>query len=727
MTKTRITQRTTNNPTNLPASGVVRFDGNIQAASRGSFAPQLQPIRFTPGGEYLEQMNAVADLGEGIFNATAKIAVASQRAKEAERNAYLANVETDDIVQTNRIFNENKLQGNDPELLTKRLEEYRNGKMASMPQDVQPYYQQSFDKRAATLTVKSQDQFFKKVQNDSQKSLEAAQELVGDDIFKNPAPSTEIEAQHYEDKITKYQSILQARIDQGFITPEEGAVIQKDFQKNLITVAYKNQLQAMDSNQRANAILELQKSKKLPAGLSIEDKNDIVAKLNAYNSTVDSIETKANAQQKAEQELNLARQAADLEIKVNRGEATYEDVLEAEQSKTITPAKKVALFKKLDDEKDKVVKESLSLRKVYGAMNGTDFIDPKNTDDKKAVDLVYTKVLSPQIDAIQDPAVRKSTIANYVNSVGVVPETLRGKMRGVFRGDDVEQKVFYADLVGRIQETKPQALDDFDDKDITQAIMIDEMVKAGTPNEQAVEKVANITSGLNKGRLEILEEDFKELVEDKGTGVKINSTKVITTVRDIFDDSKGKIFSLDASLPDQQLGVVPAAINDYKKLFKTYYLYTNGDADLAEKQAKIAMRRTWGTTDINQQSKQLTQYPIEQAYPGMSAKTIKKELMRDIHSIPNFKDLDEDDVIVHPLRGVTDREYGQYPRYQILFFNEGGELEPMPVGDEGLWKPDYEGWKSKTKKENEALKLEKDKRKEEEKEIMNEIMSNPIF
>ena len=723
MTKTRITQRTTNNPTNLPPRGVVRFDGNIQAASRGTAVSQLQPIRFTPGGEYLEQMNAIADLGEGIFNATAKIAVASQRAKEAERNAYLANVETDDIVQTNRIFNENKLQGNDPELLTKRLEEYRNGKMSSMPQDVQPYYQQSFDKRAATLTVKSQDQFFKKVQNDSQKSLEAAQELVGDDIFKNPAPSTEIEAQHYEDKITKYQSILQARIDQGFITPEEGAVIQKDFQKNLITVAYKNQLQAMDSNQRANAILELQKSKKLPAGLSIEDKNDIVAKLNAYNSTVDSIETKANAQQKAEQELNLAKQAADLEIRVNRGEATYEDVLEAEQSETITPAKKVALFKKLDDEKDKVVKESLSLRKVYGAMNGSDFIDPKNTDDKKAVDLVYTKVLSPQIDAIEDPAVKKSTIANYVNSVGVVPETLRGKMRGVFRGDDVEQKVFYADLVGRIQETKPQALDDFDNKDITQAIMIDEMVKAGTPNEQAVEKVANITSGLNKGRLEILEEDFKELVEDKGTGVKINSYKVIDTVRDTFDEG---VFSVNASLPNQQLGVEAAAINDYKRLYKTWYLNTNGDAELAEKQAKLALKRTWGTTGVNGDSKQLTKYPIEQAYPGMPTKEIKKDLMKDLKSLPEYKDLADDDVIVQ-WDARTAREFRQYPSYQVLIFNKEGVLEP--IADENLarWKPDYDGWKKRTKAANLKKNQENRAKSLEEEKAINEALSNPIF
>ena len=727
MTRNKITRSSRNIPINLPSGGVARFDGNVQASSRGKFAPQLQPIRFTPGGEYMEQMNAVADLGTGIFNATVKVAAASERAKQAQTDAYLANIESDDIIQTNRIFNENKIQGNDPELLTKRLEEYRNGKMVNMPEDVRSAYQQSFDKRAAALTVKSQDQFFKKAQDDSKKSLQSAQELISDDIFKNPSPTTEIEAQLYEDKITKYRSILQSRVEQGFITPEEGMLEQKEFQKNLLTAAYKSQLQSMNSDQRANAILKLQESKELPAGLSLEDRNDVVAKLNAYNSTVDSIETKANAQRKAEFELNRARLAADLEIKVNRAEATYEDVVEAEQNETITPAKAVALFKKLDSEKDKVVRESLMVRKVYDAWQGDGFIDPKNTDDKKGVDLVYKNHIEPQLEAIQDPAAKKSMIANYVNSMGIVPETLRGQMRGVFRGDDVEQKVFYADLVGRIQETKPQALDDFDDKDITQAIMIDEMVKAGTPNEQAVEKVANITSGLNKGRLEILEEDFKELVEDKGTGVKINSTKVITTVRDIFDDSKGKIFSLDASLPDQQLGVAPAAINDYKKLFKTYYLYTNGDADLAEKQAKIAMKRTWGTTSVNGQSKQLTQYPIEQAYPGMPVKEIKKELMRDIHSIPSFKDLDGDSVIVHPLRGVTDREYGQYPRYQILFFNEGGELEPMPVGDDGLWKPDYESWKSKTKKENEALRLEKDKRKEEEKKIMNEIMSNPIF
>jgi len=710
MTRQKITQNTTNSPTNLPSRGVVRFDGNIQAASRGTAVSQLQPIRFTPGGQYLEQMNAIADLGEGIFNATAKIANASQKAKEAEKSAYLANVETDDIIQTNRIFNENKLQGNDPELLTKKLEEYRNGKMANMPQDVQPYYQQSFDKRAATLTVKSQDQFFKKIEEDSKDSLEAAQKLISDDIFKNPAPSTEIEAQHYEDKIVKFQSTLESRINRGFITPEEGAIIQKDFQKNLITVAYKNQLQAMDSNQRANAILELQKSKKLPAGLSIEDKNDIVAKLNAYNSTVDSIEIKANALQKTEQELNLARQASDLEIKVNRDEATYEDVLEAEQNGIITPTKKVALFKKLDNNKNEVVKESLSLRKVYDTLKGIDFIDPKNADDKKAVDLVYTKVISSQIDATQDSAVKKSLIANYVNSVGVVPETLRGKMRGVFRGDDVEQKVFYADLVGRIQETKPQALDDFDDKDITQAIMIDEMVKAGTPNEQVVEKVANITSGLNKGRLEILEEDFKELVEDKGTGVKINSYKVINTVRDIFD--KGA-FSINASLPDTQLGVEAAAINDYKRLYKTWYLSTNGDAELAEKQAKLALKRTWGTTAINGQSRQLTKYPIETAYPDMPVKEIKKDLMKDLKSLPEYKDLADDDVIIQ-WDTRTAREFKQYPSYRVLIYNKDGALEP--IADENLarWKPDYDGWKLKSKKENEALKAEADKKKKEQ-------------
>lgn len=693
MTKNRITRNTGNSPLNQPSQGVARFNGDVRSASYGKSVTPLQPIKFTAGGEYMDQMNAIADLGVGIFNATAKVAAASVAAKEAERDAYLASMESDDIVQTNRIYNENTLVGNDPKELTTKLGEYKAGKMASMPEDVKAHYAQSFDKRAAVLTTRSQDAFFKKAKKDSGASLEASQEIIKEDIYKNPSPTTEIEAKHFEEKIAKYSATLQSRVAQGFLTPEEAELERRDFQKELITTGYKAQLQDMDANQRANAILALQETKTLPNGISVEDKADIVAKLNAYDSTIKSIETKATALKNADEELQTSREAADLEIGINRGETTYEDVVRAEQNKIITPAKKVQLFKQLDANLKKTVEESRSIQKVSRALRGEDFIDPKSTDDKKAVDLTYEKVLMPKIDAAQDPAAKKQIITNFVDKMGIVPEKLRGKMRGVFRGDDVEQKVFYADLVGRIQDTKPQALDDFDTKDITQAIMINEMVEAGTPNEQAVEKVQNLTEGINAGRLEILREDFKNLVEDKGTGVKINSQKVINTVQDTFDEG---VFSMNASLPQQQLGVEAAAINDYKKLYETWYLNTNGDAELAKKQAQKALKRTWGTTNVNGTSKQLTKYPIEDAYAGMSSKDIKKELMDDVRAIDAYKDLEDDEVIIQ-WDQRTAREYGQYPTYQVLVFNKDGVLEP--VADETLqrWKPDYAGFQKKRK------------------------------
>jgi len=695
MAKSRLTRSRVGNIASSSSRGVARFSETpAKAKAKARSIPQVAPIKFTAGGAYMEQMAAVADLGVGIFNATTKVAAASEAAKKVEQDAYLADIKSDDIIQTNRIYNENTLVGNDPKGLTEKLEGYKTGKMASMPENIKAGYSQSFDKRAAVLTTRSQDAFFKKVRDDASASLEASKELILDDIFNNPAPLTEIESEANSEKMASYMGILQAQVTNKDLTEKQAQVEAKEFQKKALVLGVKTQIKTLNPDQRAAEIKRLNDLKTLPAGMNEQDRQDMVAQLNAYDSTLRSIEGKAAAKEKADVELNLSREAADLEIGVNRGESTYEDVLRAEQEGTITPTKKVQLFKLLDNNLKKVEKEAVSLIKVAKALRAEAFIDPKSTDDKKAVDLSYQKVLKPQIDSVEGPAAKKQIITNFVGKLGIVPETLRGEMRGVFRGNDVEQKVFYADLVGMIQETKPQALDDFDTKDITQAVMIDEMVKAGTPNEQAVEKVTALTEGINAGRLEILREDFKNLVEDTGTGVRINSEKVIDTVRSTFEHG---VFNFNASLPQQQLGVESAAINDYKKLYKTWYLSTNGDADLAKKQAQKALKRTWGTTDVNRTSNQLTKYPIEKAYPGMPVKEIKKELIVDIKALEAYRDIDPDDVIIQ-WDARTAREYSKYPSYQVLVFNKEGLLEPVVNKTHQRWSPDYIGFQKKKKK-----------------------------
>ena len=691
MSRNLIGQQNTGNAISLPGQMVQRFDnqvqqGSIQNASNGKYVQALQPIDFTPANRYMEEMNAVANVGEGIFNAAVRLKQVSEHADKSARDAYLANVETDDIVQTNRIYNENAADGNNPELLATKLGQYRDGKRDAMPAEIQPYYTQSFNKRAAVLTVNAQDAFFQKAQSDSKASLEGAQKIIKEDIFANPLPKTEIEAQAYEDKIAKFRSTVQSRIDHGFITPEEAQLEQKDFQKNLIVAGYKSQLETMGPNARAKTIFALQQNKGLPAGLNVNDKQEIVNQLNAYSDTIESTKKAAFAQENAAAALQKSRMNADLEIRVARGEATYEEVQQAESKQQITPEKKATFFKALDTATETKITESNSIQKMARVLDGKEYIDPKNPDDKKAVDLAYTKTVQPQMAAMQDPAAQKSLVTNFVQATGVVPESLRGKMRGVFRGGTVNDKVFYADLIGRIQESKPQALDDFDDKDITQAVMIDQLVKSGTPNEEAVLKVENITNNITPGRIETLKAEYQDMKKAAGTDVTSRNAATIKHVSDLFDEG---VFSKNATLPDRQLGVETAAINDYDRLYETWYLNTNGNTDLAKQQADRVFKNSWGTTAVNGQSKQLTKYPIEQAYPKLDAPTIKQALMLDLATLPEYKEVPEDKVFVQ-YDNRTAREWGtSQPKYRVLIQNTNGLLEPISDPAFSHWAPDH--------------------------------------
>ena len=157
------------------------------------------------------------------------------------------------------------------------------------------------------------------------------------------------------------------------------------------------------------------------------------------------------------------------------------------------------------------------------------------------------------------------------------------------------------------------------------------------------------------------------------------------------------MFTFNPSSGDSQLGVESHAVKEYKDLYETWFLNTNGNADLAREQAQKAIKRNWGVTGVNSKSRQLTKYPIEDQYPGMPAKVIKAELMGDIKQIEAFKDIDPDDVFIQWDPRITAREAGKYPRYRIIAFNKEGVLDPVIFeGKDNLWKPDYIGYKTKT-------------------------------
>lgn len=647
---------------------IPRFEAQI---NNPGAAPILRRDAQPAFDSAIQMFNTIADAGDGMANAVFRLGLQSQRALDTEKDAYLANVEVDDIVKTNEIYNQNAAEGNQPEKLAERLDGYMQGKMQELPENIRPLYQQSFQKRAAVLTVKSQDEFYQQTEMNAKKSLMASLDIVKEDIFSNPTPKTEIEVQSYQEKLAKYNAILDTQVKHNYITSEEAILNQKEFRKDLIVTSFKSSLEGLSDDQRSKAILKI--SKMDIEGLDVNEKQKVVNQLNAFDNQMRAVNEQAFAKEKAEQELNKARKAADLEIRTSRGQVGYDEITRMEQNRTISPDQKASLFKMLDAKNKERIADAAKLEKVAQALQGTGYLDPK--DDKEAIDFTYINAVKPQMQGLA-PDAQKEMLVNFVNKVGVVPDQMQSQLRGVFRGGNPEAKVFYADLVGRIQEAKPEALDDIEDKDIAQAVMINELVKSGTPNLEAVARVEDMQKSINPARLQILK---TELSENKGR----------LTVAERLSNAK-KAFStwgIDPKLPDDpQLGYNQALLNDYERIYESWYNYTNGDAKIAEDQTKKSLNRLWGVSEING-SKRLVKYPIEKAYPNIDPAELRKKLVADVKAIEKYKDVNEEDIAI-TLSMVTARLWDTgMPAYPVVVKDKNGVFREVLDNNLDAWTP----------------------------------------
>ncbi|CAB4164319.1 hypothetical protein UFOVP831_24 [uncultured Caudovirales phage] len=647
---------------------IPRFEAQI---NNPGAAPILRMDAQPAFDSAIQMFNTIADAGDGMANAVFRLGLQSQRALDKEKDAYLAEAEVDDIVKTNEIYNQNASEGNQPEKLAERLNGYMQGKMQELPESIRPLYQQSFQKRAAVLTVKSQDEFYQQTEINAKKSLMASLDIVKEDIFSNPTPKTEIEIQSYQEKLAKYNAILDTQVKHNYITSEEAILNQKEFRKDLIVTSFKSSLDGLSDDQRSKAILKI--SKMDIEGLDVNEKQKVVNQLNAFDNQMRAVNEQAFAKEKAEQELGKARKAADLEIRTSRGQAGYDEITRMEQNRTISPDQKASLFKMLDAKNKERMADAAKLEKVAQALQGNGYLDPK--DDKDAIDFTYINAVKPQMQGLA-PDAQKEMLVNFVNKVGVVPDQMQSQLRGVFRGGDPEAKVFYADLVGRIQEAKPEALDDIENKDIAQAVMINELVKSGTPNLEAVARVEDMQKSINPARLQILK---TELSEARGR----------STVADRLAKAKKPFsnwFGRAPSLGDPQLGYNQALLNDYERTYESWYNYTNGDAKIAEDQTAKSLNRLWGVSEING-SKRLVKYPVEKAYPNIEPAELRKRLVADVKAIEKYKDINEEDIAI-TLSMDTARLWNTgTPAYPVVIKDKNGVFRDVLDNDLDAWTP----------------------------------------
>jgi hypothetical protein len=408
-------------------------------------------------------------------------------------------------------------------------------------------------------------------------------------------------------------------------------------------------------------------------GLDVNEKLKVVNQLNAFDNQMRAVNEQAFAKEKAEQELNKARKAAELEIRTSRGQAGYDEITRMEQNRTISPDQKASLFKMLDAKNKERMADAAKLEKVAQALQGKGYLDPK--DDKDAIDFTYINAVKPQMQGLA-PDAQKEMLVNFVNKVGVVPDQMQSQLRGVFRGGDPEAKVFYADLVGRIQEAKPEALDDIENKDIAQAVMINELVKSGTPNLEAVARVEDMQKSINPARLQILK---TELSEARG---KSTVADRLTKAKKPFSNMLG----IAPSLGDSQLGYNQALLNDYERTYESWYNYTNGDAKIAEDQTEKSLNRLWGVSEMNG-SKRLVKYPVEKAYPNIAPEDLRKQLVDNVKAIKKYKDINEEDILIQDTMDTARLWNTGAPTYRVIIKNKDGVFENVFDNDLDAWTP----------------------------------------
>jgi hypothetical protein len=362
-----------------------------------------------------------------------------------------------------------------------------------------------------------------------------------------------------------------------------------------------------------------------------------------------------------------ARFQSDLEIAVSRGEAGELDVESAFDRGAISASTRTSLIKYLD-------KNATSVASVEAALLGMNILDPSSADDKKAVNSYFERHVAPQL-ADLEVGEAQAVITGFVDQTGIVPEPVRGLVRGALRAGTPEQKASAAAMLDRIGETNPALLRDFSGADIATGTQIAMMVRDGVEPARAVEMA---------DRMQRVDPGVKKIREQELTKVKDNATSRINREAGLT-----KFFGLFTSGREP-----PAAARaEYRRAFDQAYVLT-GDADTAAEVAGKTVKENWGVSRVNNPSGEVMKYAPEVLYGVMDkgkrdAAWIREQLESEIVAQGAF-DLSlgnpADRVILTP-DPRTARDFS----YTVMMRDENGFLNPM-IGADGRpmrWRPEY--------------------------------------
>lgn len=408
---------------------------------------------------------------------------------------------------------------------------------------------------------------------------------------------------------------------------------------------------------------------------------------------------------------------SDFEIALNRGQKSYADIEQAYQSGLISPEQRQQYTTKLDEYNHLTLKDKEGAQRVNLALGGTGFLDPKNADDKKAVDNHYKAWL----DAVQnqaaisgapvDAATLQSKQIELVNRYGMIPTTLQGALRGQLRSGSADQKAAAADMIDKLRVKNPELLNDFADEDIKAAINLNSLVSAGYSPDKAVQRIAD--------QLKVTPEIKKNRDEQFTAALKANKPEdIIRSQLTSWLPSWLPFTGPEAANPRT---IPPEMQADFTTLARDEFLRT-GNFDAASKSSLQQLQKTWGPSAVgvgNPKSSGIgteadtgmrwMKFAPEKFYGAGTPDVNNSEWMNEqlLDEVKPFAQkewgsVSKDNVALSPAFVKTPQGG---PAYYVNVLDKNGVLQPVNKtnGDPLIWWPD---WKSS--KEIDRL-IERDK------------------
>ena len=342
-----------------------------------------------------------------------------------------------------------------------------------------------------------------------------------------------------------------------------------------------------------------------------------------------------------------------LDLQIFRGEAGLTDLNEMLNTGQFRTNKDyIDRVKQIQKINEKAVEDQGYIHRIDAALAGEAPLSPSSSDDRKAADTYYEKILAPQLT--QEDGIERAV--KFSTDLGIVPKKFKDQLTGHLNNGSNQGQIGAAQIIDGIAGQDSSAARSFTNKDISRARHIAGNINAGMTSEEAI-KAADERMQADKGLLRRREDSLAD------AGIEFSPPT------EFFRDDPNEV-------PDEMA-------LDFDRLLNTFAVELGHSPEEAEAMANKRIEALWHVSNVNGDPEYMKNSPEKLFNPrGVDPKWIRKQLVSEMEQLGLGESFTR--IIPNHLANPDTMEYF------VMEEIDGVEVQALDSnGDPITWYPDY--------------------------------------